>query len=131
LRDVPARLVQVAHAPRSSYLRTGSYYGDDPSVWSAGRPSPPARAYRLEAEPDYASDPEPAWMTEPEPPDEFAVSALEPSFQKGDQVSHPAFGEGVVLDSQIVGGDEQVSVLFKGHPTPKKLSLSFAPLQRV
>ena len=25
---------------------------------------------------------------------------------------------------------EQVSVLFKGHPTPKKLSLAFAPLQR-
>jgi DNA helicase-2/ATP-dependent DNA helicase PcrA len=52
------------------------------------------------------------------------------TFQKGDSVSHPAFGEGIVIESQIVGGDEQVSVLFKGQPTPKKLSLSFAPLQR-
>jgi len=36
----------------------------------------------------------------------------------------------VVLDSRIVGDDEQVNILFKGHPTPKKLSLSFAQLQR-
>ena len=55
----------------------------------------------------------------------------EPSFVKGDQVTHPAFGTGVVVDSHVVGDDEQVTVLFRGHPTPKKLSLSFAPLTRV
>ena len=73
---------------------------------------------------------EPAWLTEPSRPLEPPAPTREPDFRKGDSVRHPAFGEGVVLDSRIVGDDEQVNILFKGHPTPKKLSLSFAQLQR-
>ena len=123
LRDIPAALLRVA-APRAASYRAAAQ-----ATWSASSaPSPPARAYRLE--PDYSSDPEPAWLTEPSRHLEPPVPNREPDFRKGDSVRHPAFGEGVVLDSRIVGDDEQVSVLFKGHPTPKKLSLSFAPLQR-
>jgi DNA helicase-2/ATP-dependent DNA helicase PcrA len=123
LRDIPDELLSFGTpAPVSSR----SYL---PSAWSTPKPAPAARSYR--PEPDYSSEPEPAWLTEPERQLEPATPSRQPSFKKGDSVSHPAFGDGVVLDSQIVGNDEQVSVLFKQHPTPKKLSLSFAPLQRV
>ena len=53
------------------------------------------------------------------------------AFQKGDQVAHPAFGQGVVLESEAIADDEQVTVLFRAHPTPKKLSMAFARLERV
>jgi hypothetical protein len=72
-------------------------------------------------------------MTEPDPYFEPSAPAQrrEPSFRKGEQVAHPAFGQGVVLESQMIADDEQVTVLFKGHPTPKKLSLAFTRLERV
>jgi DNA helicase-2/ATP-dependent DNA helicase PcrA len=145
LNDVPVELLEVA-APRTAAYRFNSYggsgtgsgfgsrgrdydgYDSDREEYPVRRPSPPARAYRIERE--Y---PEPAWQTEPQR-DLDAVEerpAREPAFRKGDAVAHQAFGEGVVLDAKVVGADEQVTVLFKGHPTPKKLSLSFAPLQRV
>jgi DNA helicase-2/ATP-dependent DNA helicase PcrA len=123
LRDIPPELVEVASA-RGSGRRSL-----DGTSWGAARPTPPALSYRLES--DRSTDPVPAWLTEPQRPLEPVASSREPSFRKGENVSHSAFGEGVVLESHVVGDDEQVSVLFKGQPAPKKLSLSFAPLQRV
>jgi DNA helicase-2/ATP-dependent DNA helicase PcrA len=43
-------------------------------------------------------------------------------------VRHPAFGEGTVIESQIRGGDEEVTVAFAGRGI-KKLVASLARLE--
>ena len=53
----------------------------------------------------------------------------ETTFRPGDRVYHPAFGNGVVVSSQITRTDEEVTVAFEQRGV-KKLALSFAPLQR-
>ena len=54
-----------------------------------------------------------------------------PAFKKGDRVRHARFGDGIVLQSVLTAGDEEVTVLFNGVPKEKKLSLAFAPLTKV
>jgi DNA helicase-2/ATP-dependent DNA helicase PcrA len=44
-------------------------------------------------------------------------------------VFHPAFGTGVVVTSVLNRGDEELTVAFEGKGV-KKLSVSYAPLQR-
>jgi DNA helicase-2/ATP-dependent DNA helicase PcrA len=56
--------------------------------------------------------------------------ALEASFVPGDRVRHAKFGEGIVVSSVVVGGDEEVTVAFPKIGV-KKLALSFAPLERL
>jgi DNA helicase-2/ATP-dependent DNA helicase PcrA len=52
-----------------------------------------------------------------------------PRFHIGDTVIHAKFGEGVVIESHIVDGDQEVEVAFPGQGI-KKLSVSFAPLEK-
>jgi DNA helicase-2/ATP-dependent DNA helicase PcrA len=52
------------------------------------------------------------------------------SFAPGDRVQHPQFGEGVVVSSQMRGGDEEVTVAFTGKAGIKRLVASFAGLKR-
>ena len=47
----------------------------------------------------------------------------------GDDVEHPAFGEGVVLELRGRGSDLEATVNFRGVGI-KHLSLSFAPLRK-
>ena len=65
----------------------------------------------------------------PTPPPELREPVGDPSFKAGDRVYHPAFGNGVVVSSRMVRGDEEVTVAFDQRGV-KKLALSFAPLQR-
>jgi DNA helicase-2/ATP-dependent DNA helicase PcrA len=64
-----------------------------------------------------------------------SASAVEPSdptavqLRIGDDVEHPAFGEGVVLEVRGRGSDIEATVNFKGVGI-KHLSLSFAPLRK-
>ncbi|MGC9333873.1 MAG: 3'-5' exonuclease, partial [Anaerolineae bacterium] len=51
-------------------------------------------------------------------------------FQTGDQVEHKVFGQGVVIESQPTGGDEQVTVAFAGVGL-KRLMASMAPMEKV
>jgi len=51
-------------------------------------------------------------------------------FQTGDTVQHQVFGEGVVIESKLVGSDEQVTVAFAGAGL-KRLIASMAPLEKV
>jgi DNA helicase-2/ATP-dependent DNA helicase PcrA len=51
-------------------------------------------------------------------------------FQTGDTVEHTTFGRGVVIDSKLVGGDEQVTVAFAGVGL-KRLMASLAPMEKV
>jgi DNA helicase-2/ATP-dependent DNA helicase PcrA len=51
------------------------------------------------------------------------------TFQVGDTVIHAKFGEGVVIKSHVSDDDQEVEVAFPGLGI-KKLSVSFAPLQK-
>lgn len=49
----------------------------------------------------------------------------------GDRVEHSRFGQGIVVSSLASGGDQEVTVAFKGEVGIKKLLLSFAPLKKI
>jgi DNA helicase-2/ATP-dependent DNA helicase PcrA len=55
---------------------------------------------------------------------------LEAQFKTGDRVRHPKFGQGMVIESVVVGGDEEVTVAFE-HQGLKRLLASFAHLERI
>jgi DNA helicase-2/ATP-dependent DNA helicase PcrA len=56
--------------------------------------------------------------------------ALEAQFQAGDRVRHPQFGEGIVLNSKVLGDDEEVTVVFEGLG-PKRCLSSFANMEKL
>jgi len=51
-------------------------------------------------------------------------------FKPGDRVSHPLFGEGIVVESKPLGDDEEVSVAFEEMGI-KRLLVSFARLKKI
>ena len=55
---------------------------------------------------------------------------LPQQFQTGDEVEHEVFGKGIVIESKLVGGDEQVTVAFAGVGL-KRLMASMAPMTKV
>jgi DNA helicase-2/ATP-dependent DNA helicase PcrA len=55
---------------------------------------------------------------------------LEAQFKTGDRVCHPKFGQGMVIESVVVGGDEEVTVAFDEQGL-KRLLVSFARLERI
>ena len=59
-----------------------------------------------------------------------APASLIPQFKAGDRVTHPSFGEGMVVETKLAGGDEEVSVAFKGRGI-KRLMASFANLRKI
>lgn len=59
-----------------------------------------------------------------------ARQTVEVEFHVGDQVRHPAFGQGTVIESQVRGGDEEVTVAFTGRGI-KKLVASLAKLEQI
>ncbi|HEX6511008.1 MAG TPA: 3'-5' exonuclease, partial [Chloroflexota bacterium] len=54
----------------------------------------------------------------------------EQSYHPGLKVRHAKFGAGVVVRSDLINGDENVTVAFEGFGV-KKLSVAFAPLEKV
>jgi DNA helicase-2/ATP-dependent DNA helicase PcrA len=63
--------------------------------------------------------------TEPAP--EAEAGAL--AWSAGDRVTHRRFGEGIVVSSQWVKGDEEVTVAFVGQGV-KRLIAAYAGLER-
>lgn len=69
--------------------------------------------------------------------DEFARRDERPSvpedlvYAGGERVRHPRFGEGIVVSSQMVKDDQEVTIAFKGEAGIKRLMLSFAPLEKL
>jgi DNA helicase-2/ATP-dependent DNA helicase PcrA len=55
---------------------------------------------------------------------------LQAQFKAGDRVLHPKFGQGMVIESVVVVGDEEVTVAFEGQGL-KRLLVSFARLERI
>ena len=66
--------------------------------------------------------------SQPEPP--AAPVITEQSYYAGLKVRHAKFGNGVVVRSDLINGDENVTVAFDGFGV-KKLSVAFAPLEKV
>ncbi|MFQ5857170.1 MAG: UvrD-helicase domain-containing protein [Anaerolineae bacterium] len=54
----------------------------------------------------------------------------EPEFRAGDRVRHHTFGEGVVVESRLSHGDEEVEIAFVGQGV-KKLLASLAKLEKL
>ena len=53
------------------------------------------------------------------------------TFNAGDHVRHPKFGEGIVVSCEPSGADYLIVIAFQGEAGIKKLLLSFAPLERI
>ncbi len=55
------------------------------------------------------------------------------SYKAGDHVRHGKFGEGIVVSANLTanGGDQEVTIAFKGGFGVKKLLLSFAPIEKL
>jgi DNA helicase-2/ATP-dependent DNA helicase PcrA len=66
--------------------------------------------------------PKPAALGQPKP-------ALQ-RFKTGDEVQHEVFGKGVVIESELVAADEQVTVAFAGVGL-KRLMASIAPMEKL
>ncbi|MCC7104835.1 MAG: UvrD-helicase domain-containing protein [Chloroflexi bacterium] len=128
LRDIPAELVELANDVR----RRSEPRPPPRDEWSQ---EPVIRRAPSAVAGDWGQiQPAVARSREPGPPDDFSQvrrheRTLE--FGKGDAVRHPRYGDGIVVESRLVGDDEQVTVLFKSEQAPKKFSMSFAPLRRV
>ena len=58
-------------------------------------------------------------------------SPSKPALKAGEHVSHDIFGEGIVVSCTASGGDQEVTVAFKGEAGIKKFLLSLAPLQKL
>lgn len=71
------------------------------------------------------------YSQEPPPFDEGKVfqyqAPRKSTYHRGSKVIHTLYGEGIVLDSEGQGGEEKVSIKFKGGVT-KKFMVKFAPL---
>ena len=102
LSDIPASLISG----------TGSFAGVKPREALAARAA--------------------TWETpaRPTPTRSAPAPARELQFRAGQRVKHPAFGEGIVIESRIDRDDEEVTVAFKKAGV-KRLLASFAKLQKL
>jgi DNA helicase-2/ATP-dependent DNA helicase PcrA len=111
LHDVPQHLIrgrEVKRPPRqpSLGLEAGRFHGQtrvSATQFSAGQ------------------------KLRPHPAERSHPTALR--FQTGDHVQHQIFGQGVVIESKPVSGDEQVTVAFPGIGL-KRLMASLAPMEK-
>jgi DNA helicase-2/ATP-dependent DNA helicase PcrA len=104
LKDIPSHLLQI---------QTSRTQATTPLQRSQQRPERPAAPGRTHS----------AVSSAPAPPRTL-------QFQPGERVRHPNFGEGEVVSSRPIEGDEEVIVIFD-EQGQKKLLATFAQLQRV
>ena len=104
-------------SPRPFSRTGGAPTSSGPARPAPGRMPPQRPARRPAAEPARAGG-----YTPPAKP---ASAAPLPEFRKGDMVEHRAFGRGMVLSLQKMGGDALVEIAFDGVGT-KKLMLRAA-----
>jgi DNA helicase-2/ATP-dependent DNA helicase PcrA len=69
-----------------------------------------------------------SWQSTPKQPRVYAP-APELQYSSGQKVSHTYYGEGVVIESQLEGRNEMVTVLFGNGIGVKKLMGSMAPME--
>ncbi len=124
IRDIPPELLQIPFASNERITSpTRSPTSTRSSRFDRYAPirRPGSAAFEPDIQPDLPPPAADADFTEPSPVDQ--------QFFAGDRVYHPAFGTGIVVSSELVRGDEEVTVAFDGKGV-KKLSVAYAPLQR-
>ncbi|GAC1567664.1 MAG: hypothetical protein NVS3B14_14400 [Ktedonobacteraceae bacterium] len=121
---------------------------DSGRVFGSGKPqanskvpqwSPPPRPTSGATPRPPTSLPSPSRSSAPSGPSSGTTPATPPppakpagqQFKPGDQVRHNAFGEGVILKSEMVQDTEFVDVQFHGHHGKKRLSMDFAKLEKI
>ena len=62
--------------------------------------------------------------------DPNGVDSGSPPFRAGDKVTHPSFGDGIVVNCIAAGSDYEVAVAFTANVGVKRLLLSFANLEK-
>ncbi len=136
LDEIPPDLVEHKGAVggrsgggRASYRQRDS--------WSSGSPSPPPASRRsvssFDPDDDFGSDSHrervvEAAMSAGRQPTQ--ANSQELGLRVGDDVEHPAFGEGVILEIRGQGDKAEATIRFRGVGT-KHLSLAWAPLKRI
>ncbi|HEY7451744.1 MAG TPA: 3'-5' exonuclease, partial [Candidatus Limnocylindria bacterium] len=144
LADLPEDLLEVESGRRGAGLgwvrdrRPAPGMDDEASgatVWGRVRPGlEPLRPERLPdlSVPDRAALPEvdlgAGTFEKAERGADAAVAEL--AWRAGDKVRHRRFGDGIVVSSQWVSGDEEVTVAFAGQGV-RRLIGSYAGLERV
>jgi DNA helicase-2/ATP-dependent DNA helicase PcrA len=101
LKDIPDHLIQGASAQVGKSTATARR-----NVLAMQRPAP-------------VSVPSPARTTQ-----------HGPAFKAGDRVKHTKFGEGIVVDSRMSHGDEEIEIAFANQGV-KKLLASLAKLEKI
>jgi DNA helicase-2/ATP-dependent DNA helicase PcrA len=126
LVDLPMHLLQgKREAPGKAAVRRAS-------TWSApqARPKPLPAKERKEAPGRAAVRRTSTWSAPQAPPKPSPAKERQeaPRFTAGQRVRHPSFGEGTVIESKLLGDDEEVKVAFPNRGI-KTLLASFARLQ--
>jgi DNA helicase-2/ATP-dependent DNA helicase PcrA len=112
------RLYMVRAFRRAQYGSSGvtdpsRFLNDIPIDLIAG----PAPSHQTRDQASFAR--QTRWEPQPEPA---------PRYRAGMRVAHPIFGEGLVLESRLASGDEEVTIQFEG-PGLKRLAASLARLE--
>ena len=151
LLDIPSELVEggnrLSNRKKEADERMAKWQWNQQETM-ASKPSAPSRSYgsqgsgaSYQAQTPRGSRNRPT--EQPTKPSVTALPSRQPSaeepertspvtqkHQLGQKVRHHKFGEGVVLESKLVGKDEEVTVAFKGAEVGiKKLVASFAKLE--
>ncbi|MBE9507267.1 MAG: UvrD-helicase domain-containing protein [Chloroflexi bacterium] len=111
-----------------TYAFTRTRYGDsEPSVPSRFLDDIPPELISGSCRQAQQSAPQRATTWQPTPQ---TIHPVEPLFRTGQRVRHATFGEGLVIESRVDGGDEIVTVAFE-ETGLKRLMASMAPLERL
>ncbi len=119
LSDIPSELVKAPLKRATADVQQTNLFRDRGMHGGFG---PQPRTNRPAA---YPAAPPAARPQRPQRPAAPTVAAFAP----GDKVRHSVFGEGIVLGSKLIDGDEEVTVVF-GAKGQKKLLASFAKLEK-
>jgi DNA helicase-2/ATP-dependent DNA helicase PcrA len=129
LEEIPAELIEQigAVSGRSSYGRQSYRQRDD---WSP--PGPYRRADRLAERNDEHRERvvDAALASRNKAPSPKPSQAHAIGLRVGDDVEHPAFGEGVIIDIRGVDDKAEATIRFRDAGT-KHLSLAWAPLKKL
>lgn len=133
LADIPRNLISGGTKPPS---RHSSYRNDILAEDDKRRSKFPYRRNENTSDDDFDIDEKPARArstisagNRPLHNSRRESKIEEHQFNAGDKVSHPSFGDGVVVSSKIVGTDEEVQIAFAGIGV-KRLVARYANLQK-
>jgi DNA helicase-2/ATP-dependent DNA helicase PcrA len=126
LADIPPNLVK-GRSP--SAINQQLPWGAKPSTGLPGAPGL-GRTSRAGAPPVRVVEGRPGRPAGPaELPAQGSGSGA--SYRTGEKVRHAKFGEGIIIEAKPGGADGEVTVAFQGSVGIKRLSLAYAPLEKL